>query len=157
MFFNTESYNCAVDEKGRMLVPAKFRKDNEELIDKGFYLKQSSDFSCLELFPSETWFNYMGILDKMGAFSKDVVAYKTKFLAYVKEVKLDKTNRILISKELLTKCTIGKEIIMIPLTDRYQIWDVAMYEKHIASLADVDFSDITGKLDEMFRENLKGN
>ncbi|MDR2083991.1 MAG: hypothetical protein LBP67_03250 [Bacteroidales bacterium] len=156
MFYNTETYNCAVDEKGRILVPAKFRKDNESLIEKGFYLKQSTDFPCLELFPSETWFGIMKILNGMGAFDKKVIAYKTKFLANVKEVKLDKTNRILISKELMKVCSIGKEIQMVPLSDRYQIWDTEMYKKHLASLAEEDFTDITEKLDEMFREKLKG-
>lgn len=155
MFCNTESYICAVDEKGRVLIPAKFRKDNEDLIEKGFYLKQSTDFPCLELFPSETWFEYMKILNGMGAFNKTVIAYKTKFLANVKQVTLDKTNRILISKDLLNVCSIGKEIKMVPLTDRYQIWDSEMYQQHLASLAEDDFTEITEKLDEMFRNNLK--
>lgn len=153
MFYSFETFNCKMDNKFRILVPTKFRKDNEELIREGFIIKRSLSFTCLELYPFSEWKHIMEMICKLNPFDKRTTEFKLLYTAGVKSVELDSSNRILIPKELVTAGSLSKEVYLIPMGTFYQIWDKDLYEKHLAGNQGVnlndEFEDVIGQLGEI--------
>ncbi len=152
MFFSFESYNCSIDDKGRILIPAKFRKENESLLSEGFVLKRSIYFPCLELYPLSEWKKQLEKLNKLNPFAKKNLEFIQGYTAGVRIIELDKSNRILIPKDLASKCFSGKEIVMSPMGDRYQLWDSEVYEQHLQNVSvdfDENYQDVIEKLDSI--------
>ncbi|MBR6492166.1 MAG: division/cell wall cluster transcriptional repressor MraZ [Bacteroidales bacterium] len=141
MFLGFETYNCKLDNKFRILVPTKFRKDNEELIREGFVIKRSLSFQCLELYPYSEWKNQVAMLNRLNPFDKRATDFKILYTAGVRTVELDGSNRILIPKELVNAGSLQKEVYLIPLGTYYQIWDKDAYEQHLAGNKGVNLND----------------
>ena len=49
------TYECKIDNKGRIMFPSSFKKQLEKELSKGFILKRSVFQKCLELFPINEW------------------------------------------------------------------------------------------------------
>ena len=144
MFYSFETFDCKMDNKGRILVPVKFRKDNEELIKDGFVIKRSLSFPCLEMYPFSEWKKVMDMICQLNPFDKRNVEFKLLYTAGVKSVELDASNRILIPKELITVGSLSKVVSLIPLGNFYQIWDKTLYENHLGLNKDINLNDNYG-------------
>lgn len=152
MLFSFETYECSRDDKGRVLVPAKFRKENDALIEQGFVIKRSIYFPCLELYPKSEWDKQMEKLNRLNPFSKKSLEFKQAYTSGSRSIAIDNANRILIPKDLLIATSIGKSIVMNSLGDRYQIWDKDAYDKHIGTISenfDENYQDVIFQLDEI--------
>jgi MraZ protein len=48
-------YSCKLDNKGRLLFPAKLRKPLEEVLHQGLVINRDIYTHCLVLYPQPTW------------------------------------------------------------------------------------------------------
>jgi MraZ protein len=121
-------YSCKVDAKGRVMLPSAFKKQLASVLEKGFVLKQSIYDACLELYPMPTWDETMAKVATKNRFDKETNDFIRRFSAGVKLIELDGTGRFLISKNLCNHANIKKEITMISLIDRIEIWNSETYQ-----------------------------
>ncbi len=129
------TYECKVDTKGRVLVPASLKKQLPAMSD-GFVLKRSVFETCLELWPMAEWEKMMLKINKLNPFDKKVDTFIRAFMAGVKLVDIDDAGRLLIAKDLLQFGSITKEIVMASKVNIVEIWDKDLYE---ATLGPDDF------------------
>ncbi|NLL92343.1 MAG: division/cell wall cluster transcriptional repressor MraZ [Ruminococcaceae bacterium] len=112
----TGEYFHNVDAKGRMNFPSKLR---EELGEK-FYITRWLD-DCLAAFSEEEW---EVICDRIKSLpltkSRDVQRF---FFANAAQVEPDKQGRILIPQNLRERSGINKEVAIIGVLNRAEIWD----------------------------------
>jgi MraZ protein len=83
------TYECKVDAKGRLLLPAPLKKQLATSLQNGFVLKRSVFQSCLELYPMEEWNSMMEKINKLNRFVKKNNDFIRRFTAGVKVVEID--------------------------------------------------------------------
>lgn len=135
------TYECKVDAKGRVLLPAPLKKQLASSLQNGFVLKRSVFQKCLELYPMEEWNLMMKKINKLNKFNKKNNDFIRRFTAGVKVVEIDALGRLLIAKDLVDYAGILKDVVFSSAVTIVEIWDKDLYEKSIDG-DDVDFADL---------------
>lgn len=134
------TYECKIDAKGRVLVPALLKKQLPTLAE-GFVLKRSVFEPCLELWPMEEWNKMMVKINSLNPFVKKNNDFIRRFMAGVKMVEIDDAGRLLIAKDLIDFASISKEIVLSSKVNVIEIWDKQAYENTLNN-DDFDFGEL---------------
>ena len=135
------TYECKVDAKGRLLLPAPLKKQLANSLQDGFVLKRSVFQPCLELYPMAEWNVLMNKVNKLNRFVKKNNDFIRRFTAGVKVVEIDALGRLLVPKDLVVFAKIEKDIVLSSAVNIIEIWDKDLYEGVIENAAD-DFADL---------------
>ncbi|UUV22060.1 division/cell wall cluster transcriptional repressor MraZ [Flavobacterium sp. CBA20B-1] len=134
------TYECKIDTKGRVLIPAALKKQLAA-IGEGFVLKRSVYEKCVELWPMTEWNVMMEKLNELNRFDRKADMFVRKFMAGVKIVDIDDAGRLQMNKDLLEFANISKEVVFSSKINIIEIWDKDLYEK-IVNDEDLDFGDL---------------
>lgn len=110
-------YHHTIDDKGRIIIPAKFRN---ELGDK-FIVTRGLE-NCLFAYPESTWNQIVDKLNKLPFTKKDARNFTRFFLSGATTVEFDKQGRINIPSTLAAYSNLLKECVIIGVGDRLEIW-----------------------------------
>ncbi|HEX8562430.1 MAG TPA: division/cell wall cluster transcriptional repressor MraZ [Flavobacterium sp.] len=135
------TYECKVDAKGRLLLPAPLKKQLSASLQDGFVLKRSVFQPCLELYPMSEWNVMMQKINKLNRFVKKNNDFIRRFTAGVKVVEIDALGRLLIPKDLVAFGSIDKDVVLSSAVNIVEIWDKELYEKSLDN-NEVDFADL---------------
>ena len=135
------TYECKVDAKGRLMLPAPLKKQLASSLQNGFVLKRSVFQPCLELYPMEEWDLMMKKINKLNRFVKKNNDFIRRFTAGVKVVEIDALGRLLVPKDLVAFSSIAKDVVFSSAVNIVEIWDKDLYEKSISG-EDMDFADL---------------
>mgnify|MGYP005849717773 FL=1 len=148
------TYECKVDAKGRLMLPAALKKQLGSL-EHGFVLKRSVFQPCLELFPMSEWNKMMLKINKLNRFVKKNNDFIRRFTAGVKMIEIDATGRLLIPKDLVVFAQIDKDIVLNSAINIIEIWDKNKYENAVENATD-DFADLAEEVMGNFNEDADG-
>ncbi|HHU76652.1 MAG TPA: division/cell wall cluster transcriptional repressor MraZ [Firmicutes bacterium] len=118
-------FNHTLDNKGRVIVPSRFR---EELEDR-FIITRGLD-SCLFAYPREEWNSLENKLKAMPFTRAEARAFMRLFFSGASEVEPDKQGRILIPPVLREHAELDKEIVFIGVSNRAEIWSKEKWEEY---------------------------
>lgn len=118
-------YQHTIDPKGRVIIPAKFR---EELGEKFILTKGLDD--CLFVYSSDEWRNLEAKLKTLPLSSKDARAFIRFFFSGATECELDKQGRALIPQNLRDYAKLEKDIYIIGVSTRVEVWDRNKWENY---------------------------
>lgn len=135
------TYECKVDVKGRLLLPAPLKKQLAASLQDGFVLKRSVFQPCLELYPMAEWNLMMQKVNKLNKFVKKNNDFIRRFQAGVKVVEIDALGRLLVPKDLTNFAQITKDVVLSSTVNIVEIWDKDLYEKAIDDSVG-DFADL---------------
>lgn len=135
------TYECKVDAKGRMLVPAGLKKQLSPILEQGFVIKEGLFGSCLELHPMSEWDSVTQKLNKLNRFKKKNVDFIRRFNKGVRMVDIDAAGRLLIPKDLVVFAGIKKEIVLSSAINIIEIWDKDQYNAATDD-TDIDIGDL---------------
>ncbi len=108
-----------------MIVPSKFR---EGLGDK-FIITKGLD-NCLFVYSLEEWSNLEAKLKTLPLSSRDARAFVRFFFSGATECEVDKQGRVLIPANLREYAGLEKEIYIIGVSTRVEIWDKLKWEAY---------------------------
>ena len=139
-------YNHSIDDKGRVILPAKFR----EGLGENFVITKGLD-ECLFVYPQEEWRKLEDKLTSLSIMRKDTRKLTRFFMASSATLEFDKQGRINIPQTLKTYAELKKDVVVIGVANRVEIWDKTKWEISISeyennmdevaeNLADLDFS-----------------
>jgi len=137
----TGTYDCKVDAKGRLMMPAAIKKQLKTVLDDGFVLRRSVFQKCLELYPMAEWQALMQKMNKLNKFKKKNNDFIRRFTAGAKIVEVDVNGRLLVPKDLTVFANISKNIVVASAINIIEIWDKDLYEQAIDDAA-LDFADL---------------
>ena len=123
MFYG--EYQHTIDPKGRVIVPAKFR---EGLGDRFILTKGLDD--CLFAYSSEEWSNLEMKLKTLPLSSRDARAFVRFFFSGASECEVDKQGRTLIPSNLREYAKLEKDIYVIGVSTRVEVWDKERWETY---------------------------
>ena len=118
-------YEHSVDAKGRVIMPAKLRED----IGEKFIVTKGLD-GCLFAYSITEWTNFEGKLKTLPLTNKNARDFVRFFLSGAVECEIDKQGRFLIPGNLREYATLEKEIIIIGVGTRIEIWNKDEWKKY---------------------------
>jgi MraZ protein len=119
----THSYQ--LDPKGRISLPARFR----EAFAEGAVLTLGQD-GCLFCFPRAEWDARSGEVRALPLSESEGRAYARLFFGKAEPIELDSQGRMLVPQRLRTEVGIGKDVVVLGVSDRMEIWDRAAHERY---------------------------
>ncbi len=129
--FNSR-YECKVDAKGRLALPAKIKAAIPETNGSELYLRFGDD-GCLALYPEQEFkklFNQINGLSDRDPIHRRI---KRSFFDSLVSVELDNVGRFLIPKNFMAFAGIDKEAYVIGVGSYVEIWSPEKYEQNIVS------------------------
>ena len=111
-------FNHSVDVKGRLIVPAKFR----EQLGEEFIVTKGLD-GCLFVYPMSEWKTIEERFRDIPLTTKDARKFTRFFFAGATNCEVDKQGRILIPAVLREYAGLQKEVVLVGVLNRIEIWD----------------------------------
>lgn len=136
-------YQHSLDNKGRMIIPSKFR---DSLGEKFIMTKGLDD--CLFVYPNEEWKVLESKLKSLPLTSRDARAFVRFFFSGATECELDKQGRILIPANLREYCKLNKEAIIIGVSTRIEIWSKDEWDLYNEDES-LDYENIAEKMAQL--------
>lgn len=125
-------YNHTIDAKGRLIVPSKFR----EILGDLFVVTKGLD-GCLFVYDNEEWKRFEEKLRALPITNKEARQFVRFFLAGATEAEVDKQGRILIPNVLREFAGITKDVVLVGVGSRIEIWGRERFED-AAAFDDMD-------------------
>ena len=123
----TGEYRYSLDEKGRLMIPARMRT---EIAGNILVLTRGID-RCLWLFPPEEWSEISSkLLESFSIFQKKARLIHRRIIAPAQETEIDRTGRITIPTTLREYAGLNKECIIIGMLKRLEVWDEEVYRTY---------------------------
>ena len=116
-------YNHTIDTKGRLIVPSKVR----DQLGEEFVITKGAD-GCLVVYDNEGWTAFETTLKEMPMNRKDVRAVARFFLSGAADVEVDKQGRILVPTDLRDYAGLEKDVVLIGMADKIEIWSKERWE-----------------------------
>jgi len=122
----TGEYQHSLDEKSRLIMPAKFR----EVLGDVFIITKGLD-SCLFVYPQSEWKILEEKLKNLPFTNRDARAFARFFFSGAIECEADKQGRILISSNLREYAKVVKDVVIIGVGTRIEIWAREVWEEYM--------------------------
>lgn len=137
-------YHHTIDEKGRLIIPAKVRED----LGVSFILTRGLD-GCLFIYPKNEWEH---VIEKYRELpnTKEARNFMRFFLSGASTCELDKQGRVNIADPLKEYADLRKDCVIIGVNDRLEIWSKDRFQNFMDENLD-NFSDMA---DHLFSSNL---
>ncbi len=118
-------YEHSLDKKGRIIMPAKFREN----LGDSFVITLGLE-KCLFVYPMEEWEKLSQNLQNLPLGKKDTRAFKRTLASRALISSFDQQGRVVINKYLRDYAEIEKDIIVIGVFERVEIWDSKKWERY---------------------------
>jgi len=123
MFLGEHEYK--VDNKGRLPLPPKFRKD---IVD-GLVLTMVAD-NCITVYTKEDWEKMTASQAPTSFIMSDNQRRINRFIfSNANEVSIDNQGRIALPANLRERCGIGSEAIILGSNNYFEIWNIDSWKK----------------------------
>ncbi|WP_228378596.1 division/cell wall cluster transcriptional repressor MraZ [Treponema endosymbiont of Eucomonympha sp.] len=124
----TGEYRNTLDEKGRILFPAKLRS---EFPDSTLVVTKGLDH-CLWLFSLDGWQKLSSrLMESTGPFDTKNRQVLRRVIAPAQEVEIDGAGRLSIPASLREHAALSKDCVMLGIIKYVELWDAAAYRAYL--------------------------
>jgi len=144
----TGEYNNIIDQKNRLSIPVKFRKSLGIKNNKTFVLTRGFD-ECLFLYPLEEWKIVEKQLSSLSTIKGKNRIFIRSIVRYANYLKYDSQGRIQIPENLLKFSNIQKNVAIIGVIKKIEIWNpetLSKYEVNKEILSNEDFDNLATEI-----------
>jgi MraZ protein len=122
------------DAKGRVFVPACFRKTLQNAGEDYLVLRKDIFQDCLVLYPGSVWENEIEMLrSRLNKWNSDQQQIFRQFVLDAERIEIDASGRILIPKRYLQLVGIDTDVRFLGVDDTFEIWAKEKLEKPLVS------------------------
>ncbi len=130
MFYG--EFDHSIDNKGRLILPARFRDVAKEQGIEKFFLTRGLD-QCIFMFAEGEWHNQENRFKNMPFTKQQSRAFNRLFFSGAVDVVPDKQGRFIVPNYLKEFASIKSDSIIIGVANRIEIWDVRMWKDFYAN------------------------
>ncbi len=120
-------YDVRLDAKGRLVLPSGLKKQLADSLAQGFVVNRDVFRPCLVLYPHAVWQGTSRMLGRLNRFVEKNMEFIRRFTAGATQLELDGSGRLLLPKALMDDPKLGKELKLVGLGDRVEVWSKAGY------------------------------
>jgi MraZ protein len=133
-------YQHSIDDKGRMIIPAKFRED----LGSTFVITRGLD-QCLFVYPKAEWSILEQKLKSLPLMKADARAFTRFFFSGATECELDKQGRVNIPNTLVDHAKLAKDCVVLGVSNRVEVWSKEIWDAYFKQ-SEESFNEIAEKL-----------
>ena len=136
IFMFMGEYHHTIDEKGRIIIPSKFRED----LGEKFIITRGIE-NCLFVYSLSSWEKITNKLEALPFTKKDARQFVRFFLSGATTAEFDKQGRVNITSPLISYANLQKDCVVIGTGDRLEIWSQedwnAFFESASSNMSDI--------------------
>jgi len=124
------TYTSTIDGKRRLKLPKKLREAMPPSSNDNFVIGPGYD-GCIFLYSTDEWAKQE---DKLRNLKVDLGEHRfleRVFVPASEDVRIDRVGRLTIPERLLDSAQIKKEILILGVLSRIELWAPAVYQKYI--------------------------
>lgn len=145
-FSNT--YNATIDDKGRVVLPAAFKREMGESFDRAFTVEIDPYEKCFNIYPVSSWDQRLAFVrSRLNPNDPRQSRFLDKFYQSFVKISVSDNGRLNIPNSFLEKLGMTKDVVFTGQGDRIRLWEADAYRK--AMMPDEDYPG-------MFEEFLGG-
>ena len=117
------------DEKGRIFVPAVYRRILAENGSKRVVMRRDTDNACLVFYPEEVWNGKVEALrGALNEWDPEDQMLLMQFMSDAEFMEMDGQGRILLSRRILEMVGVEQEVLFVGMLDRFALWSPTQFE-----------------------------
>jgi len=124
------NFTHSIDEKGRVSLPAEFRRllqdDEQKSVVLTNYISEGS--RCLEGFGIRAWEVFEAKLREKSRFSSKLQRLENFYLSRAAECSIDRSGRILVPPYLRSYAGLEKEVTFTSSIQGFRVWDKRVWD-----------------------------
>ena len=142
----TGEYHHTIDDKNRLAIPAPIRECIDVNTDgKGFYITRGLD-TCLFMYTPKVWQGVVARIEQLSFTNKKARQFQRLFFSKAQKIPdCDQQGRILIPQYLKDIAKIQKNVVIVGISSRIEIWDEKIW-KDFEAEHDKGFEEISEDL-----------
>jgi len=121
-------YDHTVTNTGRVSIPSKFREVCRDKYGEETFVITNFD-KCLVAYPLKEWNEIENKISELPQFRQDVSAFMRYLMGGAVDCPIDSQGRVLITQSLRTHANIEKEVVMIGMLKKIEIWSKETWDK----------------------------
>ncbi len=133
-------YQHSLDPKGRVILPAKFR----DALSDGLVMTRGFE-NCIFIFSQTEWPKVEDKFRSLAMLKKQARMLTRFFFSGSSQEVPDKQGRVMVPKNLREHAELGKDIVIIGVTNRLEIWSKSNWETYSSAAKD-SYEDIAEEL-----------
>ena len=138
-------YEVTLDAKGRFLLPAGIKKQLPEDAGDQFVIARGVE-KCLTLYPKKNWDPILSELSKVSEYKAENREFLRYFTMGATLMELDSAGRLLVPPNLKTHAALEKEVVLVSVINKIEIWDKSKYQQFFESFSPEKYSDLAEKV-----------
>lgn len=136
-------YQHTLDNKGRVIIPSRFRED----LGEEFVMTKGLD-NCLFIYARDEWSILEEKLKTLPLTNRDARAFVRFFFSGAAECTLDKQGRVLIPANLREHSRLEKDVVVIGVSTRMEIWSKEEWDSYNSD-DNLSYDNIAEKMAEL--------
>ena len=120
-------YDHTVTNNGRVSIPSKFREVCRDKYGEETFVVTNFD-KCLVAYPLKEWNEIENKISQLPQFRNDVTAFMRYLMGGAVDCPIDSQGRVLIPQSLRSHANINKEVVMIGMLKKIEIWSKEIWE-----------------------------
>ena len=142
MFYGEHEHS--IDRKGRLIIPSKFREVFKEHYVERFFVTRGLD-TCLFVFTDDEWKKQEARFKSLSFTNSEARKFNRLYFSGACEVACDRQGRILIPDYLKDFARIKRDVVIVGVSNRIEIWGKEIWQDFYHSTKD-SFEQIAGKI-----------
>lgn len=134
-------FECKLDAKGRMVVPASLKRQLPEAEQEGLVVNRGFEKN-LVIYTKDEWNKKMMQLSKLNQYNAKNRNFIRQFMRGATELSLDSAGRVLLPKGLLEYAGIQSDVVLACQFDKIEVWAKAEYDALMGAGMDDDFATL---------------
>lgn len=130
MAFFTSEYTCKLDAKGRLVLPARMKANLPDVDSSELFMREGFE-PCLELYPLVEYKKIYSKIAGLNEFNAEYRRLQRNFFRGSTTVELDASGRLLVPKNMLQYAQLNKDVVVVGMGNRMEIWNPEIYEKYV--------------------------
>lgn len=130
MSFFTSEYECKLDAKGRLILPSKIKSNLPESSASELVIRRGFE-PCLVIYPMLEYKKIYQKIAGLNEFNEEYRKLQRNFFRGNTQVELDNAGRFLIPKTMLKYAQLEKDVIVVGMGNRIEIWNPDLYEDYL--------------------------
>ncbi len=130
------SYSINMDAKGRIAVPAKCRDALASACEGRVVMTAHTQDRCVLIYPEPEWETLLPKIEALPSFNKAALRAQRLLIGYATALELDSNGRVLIPPTLRDYAGLDKQLMLVGLGKKFELWEEAAWLATLAENAD---------------------
>ena len=130
--------DARLDAKGRVFIPASYRKILVEMGSSHIVMRRDTDNECVVFYPEQVWHSKVSQLrDALDEWNPEDQMILMQFMSEAELLEMDSQGRVLLQKKVLEMIGAQQDILFVGMLDRFAIWAPKTFETKQMSQKDL--------------------